>query len=165
MDKHLPGSNESLIRALVLTALAVLAGAASYQLLGTRPRLAAQVWCLDLAATGLASLVLLRQPLTLFLVPIALLLAGLLLGFRGSVVVALPTLAMVYPLAGSDLSRAGQVAQVAALSLALLFVGTILQHALADVPPAELRSRLRAQYVQLEWPTPHELMAYLRQEE
>lgn len=36
---------------------------------------------------------------------------------------------------------------------------------LADVPPAELRSRLRAQHVQLEWPTPDELRAYLRQEE
>ena len=36
---------------------------------------------------------------------------------------------------------------------------------LAEVPPAELRARLRAQHVQLEWPLPDDLEAYLRLED
>ena len=36
---------------------------------------------------------------------------------------------------------------------------------LSEVPPAELRARLRAQHVQLEWPTPEDLNAHLSDEE
>jgi len=36
---------------------------------------------------------------------------------------------------------------------------------LADVPPARLRAFLREQHVQLDWPTPPDLLAYLRNED
>ncbi len=56
-----------------------------------------------------------------------------------------------------------QLGQVASTAVALAHDGHL--HSLAEVPSAELRSRLAAQHVELTWPRPPELVAHLQAED
>ena len=56
-----------------------------------------------------------------------------------------------------------QLGKVACTAVALAHDGHL--HSLAEVPSAELRSRLAAQHVELTWPRPPELVAHLQAED